>query len=108
MPLAAGASHATLRQRFETENAAFSGLDWEIEDLLSDRLLSAFQKAEPTKILNARELGGRKHRDFTSAGKFQLREFAKKHASLEDCADVIRLIRALRDYHCLPIDHIRC
>lgn len=108
MPLAAGADHATLRRRFQEDNAPFKGMDWEIEDLLSDELLSKFDDAMPSATVHESTLGGRKHRDLTRDGKFELHEFVKKHARLEDVVDVVKLIRALRDYHRLPIAHIVC
>jgi hypothetical protein len=108
MPLADGADYATLRRRFETHNSSFKRLDWEIEDLLSGHFFKQFEDAQPSAILNEFSDGGRTHRELTREGKFQLHEFAKKHASLEDLIDVVKLIRSLRDYHRLPIGHIVC
>jgi hypothetical protein len=108
MPLANGADHATLRRRFEVDNAAFKGLDWEIEDLLSDQLFSKFEDIQPTATLHETVYGGRKHRELTREGKFKLHEFAKNFARLEDVMEVVKLIRALRDYHRLPVSHIIC
>lgn len=108
MPLAAGADHATLGRRFEAENDNFKGLDWEIEDLLSERLLIAFERARPGSVVSVKAVSNRKHRNFSKEGKYHLREFAKRHAALDDMMDVVKLIRALRDYHGLPIGHIKC
>ncbi len=106
MPLASGADHAVLRRRFETDNAQFKGLDWEVEDLLSERILLAFEKALPTAVQDMHERGGRKHREFARDGKYQLHKFVKTHAVLEDVIEVVKLIRALRDYFRLQVDHI--
>ncbi|HEX3485073.1 MAG TPA: hypothetical protein VHT51_08430 [Micropepsaceae bacterium] len=106
MPLACGADHATLRRRFETDNVKYKGLDWEVEDLISERLLLAFEKAEPAALQNVLEIGGREHREFTPEGKRSLHKFVGAHATLEDFTEVVKLIRALRDYLRLKYDHI--
>jgi antitoxin HigA-1 len=108
MPLASGANHAVLRRRFETDNAPFKGLDWEVEDLLSERLLSGFCQTKPAAVLEVHERTGRKHREFTSPGKHHLREFVKRHAVLEDVIEIVKLIRALHDYFHLQVDYIAC
>lgn len=108
MPLAAGADHIELRRRFESSNAAFSKLDCEIEDLLSERLLLQFEAAHPDAVREILECAGRKHWEFTRDGKAQLHQFLTEHAKLEDVVDVVRLIRALRDYLRLPTDNIVC
>lgn len=105
MPLASGADHATLRQRFELANAPYKGMDWEIEDLLSERLLLEFTKQHPGAIASVRELAGRKHREFAGDGKYQLHKFVPKVATLEDLTDVVKAIRALHDYFRLPVSH---
>lgn len=108
MSIASGADHAVLRRRFETDNARFKGLDWEIEDYLSERLLSAFENAKPTAVQSVREVGSRKHRDFTRDGKYELHKFVGANARLDDLMEVVKLIRALRDYLRLKVDHILC
>ena len=108
MPLALGADDSVLRRRFEVDNFNFRGLDWEIEDLLSERLLSAFEAAHPAAVQGDRECGGRKHREFTRDGKRVLHSFVSAKATLEDLMEVVKLIRALRDYHHLHINHIVC
>ncbi len=108
MPLASGSDHAELRRRFETCNAPFKGLDWEVEDLLSEELLLAFEQKFPSSIDGVRKLNGRKHREFTRAGKKALHCFVKTEAKLEDLTEVVKLIRALHDYFRLRMDHILC
>jgi hypothetical protein len=90
------------------ENVQFKGLDWEIEDLLSDRILLAFDQAAPTAVSAVRECGGRRHRDFTRDGKYRLHDFVKTHAGIDDVVELLKLIRALRDYFRLQADHIIC
>lgn len=108
MPLAAGIDHAALKQRFETENAAFRGLDWEIEDLISERILQELERQNPRAIISVREKGGRKHREFSRDGKQQLHRLVDKSAQLEDLVEIVRAIRALHDYFRLPCAHIVC
>lgn len=108
MPLASGADHTELRRRVETSNAPYRGMDWEIEDLLSERLLLSFEAMHPRAIKDIQEIGGRKHWELTRDGKMLLHDYAQKHATLHDLVDVVRLIRALRDYCFLKVDHIQC
>jgi hypothetical protein len=108
MPLAQGADHGTLRRRFETENLKYKGLDWEIEDLVSQRLLLEFSKSEPNAVNGVTEIGGREHWEFTRDGKQKLLQFVEKQAKLEDLAEIVKAICALRDYFRLKIDHIEC
>jgi hypothetical protein len=106
MPLASGSDHATLRRRFEQENNHFKGLDWEIEDLLSERIFATFQILKPQAVVKVERCGGRAHRELTRDGKRQLHQFVKETAILEDVVEVVKVIRALRDYFRLKIDHI--
>jgi hypothetical protein len=108
MPLASGVDYAALRRKFDAENASFKGLDWEIEDLVSERLLLRFEDENPAAILDEFVVGGRKHREFTRDGKRLLVEFVSTNAALEDLVEMVRLIRSLHDYHRLPINQIRC
>jgi hypothetical protein len=96
MPLRSGAEPGTVRQRFERENTAFQGLDWEIEDLLPPSMLAAFEADHPT------------HRDLTRDGKHHLVTYARTYATLADMKEIVILIRALRDYQRLRCDHILC
>ena len=108
MPLASGSDHAVLRQRFYTDNAKYRGLDWEVEDLLSERVLLAFEDDDPMAVQDVHECGDRKHREFTRDGKYRLHKFVKNYAALEDVMEVVKLIRALRGYLNLQVDHISC
>jgi hypothetical protein len=108
MPLANGVGYAELKRLFATQNAPFKDLDWEIEDCISERILTEFDKTEPRAILRTHECAGRKHYELRREGKFRLHEYAKKQADLEDMVEVVKLIRALRDYFRLRVDHIVC
>ncbi|SMF85739.1 hypothetical protein SAMN06265365_1761 [Tistlia consotensis] len=106
MPLSSGEGNLSLRERFELGNAPFDGLDWEVEDLVSERLLLDFLNKEPQAVTKTVEANGRKHREFSREGKYKLREFVVGKAVLEDVMGTIKLIRALRDYLGVRIDHI--
>jgi hypothetical protein len=107
MSLARGADCAVLQRRLEYDNRHFTDLDCEIEDLISERLLVAFERKEPSAVVRVTQVCGRKHRDFTRQGKARLQEFCQREARFEDMSDVIKLLRALHDYHRLPIDYIQ-
>jgi hypothetical protein len=108
MPAVTGLDHVDLRRQIETENAQFKGLDWEIEDLLSERMLLKFESQHGDAIERVQECGGRKHRDFTRDGKARLHKFMSENASLDDLLEVVKLIRALRGYLRLKANHIVC
>jgi hypothetical protein len=76
--------------------------------LLSERLLLAFEQTQPTAVETVHESGGRKHREFTWDGKYRLHKFVTTSAALEDVMEVVKLIRAVRDYFRLEADHILC
>lgn len=108
MPLAEGKGHSELRRRFETLNSPYRGLDWEIEDLISERLLRAFSNANPSDLIGVEPRGSFKHWEFKREGKAKLHKFVQTNAKLEDVLEVVRLIRALHDYNLLPIQHFQC
>ena len=98
MPLKGGADHRAMQHRFERENSAFRGLDWEIEDLLSHDILRAFEAEYPAAVFRLYETAGRTHREFTTDGKRQLIDFVRDYATLDDVRELIKLLKALRDY----------
>jgi hypothetical protein len=108
MPLARGDPPDVVRTRFERDNVSFRRLDWEVEDLLSQGLLDAFEVEYPTAVRRTVPCADRTHRDFTRDGKHHLHLFARDHAMLDDVTEVVRLLRALRDYLRLHVDHIVC
>lgn len=107
MPLSLAPDHASLRRRIEIENEPYKGLDWEIEDLLSDRLLSLFEKHHAQAVERVQEIGGRKHRDFSRDGKQRLHDFVKINATMDDLSEIVKLLCALRGYMHVPFDHIK-
>lgn len=102
MPRTGNLDPKTLKTTFESLNAEFKGLDWELEDLLSAGFLNAFMSDHPTAVRRTTAKGGKIHRDFTVDGKARLHRYIRGHSIREDLRDVIDVIHALRFYLCLP------
>lgn len=98
MPEANGCDPKELGQRIRKENIHYSKLDWEIEDLISDRLWRVMLETHPEEIKRTDEENGKKHRELTRAGKAKFREICKAEAKLEDMSAVVDLLYALHDY----------
>jgi hypothetical protein len=102
MPTTGNLDPKTLQKAFERENASYKGLDWELEDLVSESFFQAFLAERPTAIAKTTPVGGRIHRDLTRDGKAHLHRFIKQHAMRDDLLGVIELIKAVRFYMALP------
>lgn len=106
MPLANGATAAVVRQRALNLNKDYLHLNWEIEDLVSQDIHQLFESAYPHEILRSQTVSGRTHRDLTWSGKLKLRRCVREYAELKDLHEIIILIRALRNYLRLQMDHL--
>ncbi|MGE8328668.1 hypothetical protein [Pseudomonas urmiensis] len=106
MPLKNGTNSQGMKIRFERDNSNYRNLDWEIEDLISEDLLLAFEAEAPGDVSRKPDIGGLTHRNFTRDGKYKLLKFIETYATLKDLSKVIALIKALRDYCHLQHDHI--
>jgi len=102
MPLA-DARIPDLAAEINRVNHWYTGLDWEIEDLCSDRILEGFEKANPGAVRGRRAAGGRIHREFNRKAKPELKRYFVNNAALEDAEGMISLLKALRSY--MGIDH---
>lgn len=102
MPTTGNLDPKTLQKSFERENGSYKGLDWELEDLISEPFMQAFLADYPTSVTRTTPIGGKIHRDLTRDGKAHLHRFIKKHAMRDDLLGVIQLIKALRFYMSLP------
>jgi hypothetical protein len=88
-------------------NLPYSDLDWEMEDLCSERFLQEFASRNPSLAPKKIVKSGRIHREFTRNAKKQLvRDFCA-HATLQDAQDMIKLIKYLRGYMGVPHHHIQ-
>jgi hypothetical protein len=102
MPTSGNLDPKTLQKSFERENGVYKGLDWELEDLVSQPFVQAFLANHPTAVTKTMPIGGKVHRDLTRDGKARLHQFVRQHAMREDLVAVIDLLKALRFYMCLP------
>jgi hypothetical protein len=104
MPHRAG-SIQKLAERTRAANAAFSSLECNIEDLLSDSFCEHFARSNPEAVARpATRLGGACRRYWTEQGKRELRLSALRNATFEDLQPMIEVLRALRTYVGLPAD----
>lgn len=99
MPAVPNRDPGALQKIFDEENNKYTGLDWELEDLLPESLIMAFLDDFPTAIARPpNHVHDRVHRDWTRDGKAQLHRFVKAHAMHIDLLAVIDVLRALRCY----------
>ena len=102
MPKAGSLDPASLQRSFESQNASYRGLTWELEDLLSESLISLFLEEHPTALDRDQCVGGATHRELTRDGKSKLVRFCKSYADLPSLQGLIDVIHALRHYLRLP------
>ncbi|WP_065332134.1 hypothetical protein [Tritonibacter mobilis] len=103
MPVSNGVLGPELQRRAEAQNSSCAGLDWEIEDFLSEDLVREFCNGHPRALIRKYEKAGRVHHEFSRAGKAKLQAYAVEEALIEDMIEVIHLICSLRDY--LGLEH---
>lgn len=96
MPRIAGASPDRIREEIEFANAEWWGLDWEIEDFLSDRLTSRFCAEFPHTIREEVSMGGRTHLELTREGKREFHRFIHREATLNDLDGIVDVVQSLR------------
>ncbi|HEX8483678.1 MAG TPA: hypothetical protein VF650_17395 [Allosphingosinicella sp.] len=89
-------------------NQAFPQLDWEIEDLCSERLLQKFEANFPAFVMSKTEVNGKIHREIEREGKVELLRLFEAEATFDDAVEMIRLMKLLRGYLGVQYDHIRC
>lgn len=106
MPLANGANAATIKQRAIDLNRDYLHLDWETEDLVSPEIYRVFEAEYIHEITRSKTVAGKTHRDLTWTGKVKLQQCVREYAELEDLLEFIVLIRALRNYLRLRMDHL--
>ena len=102
MPHQMGGIPDEVRQTTEQENAAFCGLDWEIEDVISETLIARFAARFPHTIRQQVTTGDRTHFDLTREGKRELHRLIHRQASLSDLAGVVEVLVSLRGLFGLP------
>jgi hypothetical protein len=107
MPMVSHADPTILEKRFREANEPYKNIEWEVEDMLSVQLLSAFLEEHPNAVSREARAADKLHRDFTRDGKARLHRFAKDHAIRQDLLEVIEVLKAFRRYFGLKEDAIR-
>lgn len=98
MPLCTNLDPIGMQRIFERENGDYKGLDWELEDMLPEGFIDAFQAEYPGAVVRTITVRGKVHREFTSDGKARLHRFVKEHAMRSDLSGVIEVLKAIRLY----------
>jgi hypothetical protein len=98
MPEPGNLDPGSMQKAFETANAPYKGLDWELEDLLPPTFMEAFVADHPGAVGRTVRLQGKTHRDLTRDGKARLHRFIKQNAVHDDILEVIQLMKRLRFY----------
>lgn len=98
MPLHSDRDPTSLQKSFETDNAAYKGLDWELEDLLPQSFCDAFAETCPGGVVRKDQVEGRVHRELMRDAKAKFHRFIRDNAMHDDLGEVIAVLRAMRFY----------
>ena len=88
----------TVRQCFETDNADYRALDWELEDLVSESLAAEIVAAQPGLVRREISAGERVHRDWSDEGKARLHLHVRQRAVWADLKAVVKVLTAMWYY----------
>lgn len=88
-------------------NQPYRGLEWEVEDLCSQRILELFEARHADGVLGKTVLGGKTHWELHPDSKFELRRIFEEEATLADAVGFIELLRMLRIYLSLPHEFVQ-
>lgn len=84
-------------------NPPVGRIDWEVEDLCSERIWTIFKAQRADGVSAEVRRGGRTHRDLHTDAKPELKRLFIEEATLADAAGFVELLRMLRVY--LGLDH---
>lgn len=98
MPRPTSVEPIGLRRAFESANGPYAGLEWELEDLLPQGFLEAFEDENPTAVSRRKTVNGKVHRDMTHDGKARFHRFVKLMANRADLGGVLDVLKSLRHY----------
>lgn len=98
----------TASKIFNKDNAPYKGLDWELEDLLSEEFLMSFLEEQMRAVLATNQSNGKTHREWSRDGKANLHRFTKRYAIREDVYGAIHLLKALRYYLLIDSLSVAC
>lgn len=102
MPRTGSLDPRALQCSFDTQNAAYKGLSWELEDLIGEPLMELFLDEHKTALVREYKVSGAIHRELTRDGKSRLVRFCAEHADLANLMGLVDVIHALRHYMNLP------
>jgi hypothetical protein len=102
MPCLVGADPDALKRASEQQNLAYHDLDWEIEDIVSTRLMKALARKRPDAIHNRTTRGGKTHFELTRDGKREFHRLIRQNCTFTDLSGVVGVIRMLRSMFGLP------
>lgn len=97
MPLAP-TNGASIAGAIKLSNRKFGQLDWEIEDLCSERIITQFDGFSPGSILSTQTVCGKSHREFSRGTKPVLRRYFLEHSVYSDALELVSLVKAFRSY----------
>ena len=98
MPHSPNRDPHALRTLFERCNTKYRQLDWELEDLVSETLVTYLLDEFPYVLKKAIPVDDKVHREWTPDGKARLHQIVKKHAIYSDIEAVVHALRALCFY----------
>lgn len=98
MPLPGSLDPVDIKGTIERANAGYRGIDWEIEDLISDAFIDDFSGEYPFAIKRTTAKNEKTHRELSQDGKAQLHRFVRQYAIRDDLIAVIECLKALRYY----------
>ncbi len=79
-------------------NMGYRGMDWEVEDLCSQRILEEFERRHPAAVVHRVAMKDRLHRDINRSAKPELIRLFKETATVDDARDMLALMKLLRGY----------
>ena len=84
------------RRQCDAVNGPHFDLDWEIEDVVSPRLMTLFEQMHPLEIVDRISLGGKTHYELTRFGKATFHRLVQHEATLDDLLGVVEVVRTVR------------
>lgn len=98
MPVPMKLDPGSVQKTFEDANGRYTGLDWELEDLLPSDFVEVFLSDGRDALVRTTSREGKTHRDLTRDGKARLHYFTKRHAVHSDLTGVVEVLKAMRFY----------
>lgn len=107
MPKDVNPHYEHIKKSLERENAPYKGLDWEMEDYISDRIWKIFindECANDPLLCKPKVCHDKIHRNLNDIQKGRFYDIINNSACYEDIENIVHLIKTLRIY--LKIDRV--